>query len=226
MPTFDSTTLLGSYSTPLFTYGSVVLCQWRGAVEITGLTNARIPWPVGKRRGERGKTHVLYADLVTALKRESLAAVCYWWGVSDQTVTRWRRELGVGAMTEGTMKLKSTSAKASEALAAALKRGQAKNSDPERRRKISESKRGVPRPDHVIEAMRKGRTGKPHSTQARERMSAARRKRVTERGPDWTREEDLFLGEYPDEEVARKLSRSVGSVVARRKKLKIKPFGD
>ena len=55
MPNFDRTTLLGSYSTPLFSYGSVVQCEWRGEVVVTGLTNARILWPVGKRRGERGK---------------------------------------------------------------------------------------------------------------------------------------------------------------------------
>ena len=125
------------------------------------------------------------------------------------------------AMTEGTVRLKSASARESEAMGASRKRGQAKNSDPERRRKIAEAKRGVPRPDHVIEAMRKGRTGKPHSEEVRKKMPAARRKRVQERGPDWTREEDLYLGTYPDEVVAEKVNSTVGSVKSRRKKLKV-----
>ena len=226
MPTFDHTSLLGTYPTPLFAYGSVVQCEWRGEVEITGLTSARIPWPVGKRRGERGKTHVLYADLVTALKRESLSAVCYWWGVTPQTVTKWRWELGVGAMTEGTVKLKSTSAKESEAFAEARKRAHAKNSDPERRRRIAASKRGVPRPDHVIEAMRKGRTGKPQSAEARKRMSDAHAVRVRVPGREWSRDEDALLGEFPDEVVAVKVRRSAVAVRSRRSKLKVGRFDE
>ena len=87
MPAFDHTTLLGTYSTPRFRYGSVVQCEWRGEVVVTGLTDARIPWPVGKRRGERSKTLVLFADLVDALRRESLAAVCHWWGHTSPRIT-------------------------------------------------------------------------------------------------------------------------------------------
>lgn len=218
MPAFDHTTLLGTYATPRFTYGSVVTCEWRGDVVITGLTDARIPWPVGKWRGDRGKTHVLYADLVVALGRESLAALCHWWGITPQTVTKWRRELGIGAMTEGTVKLKSASAKSSEPLAEAQKRGQAKARDSERRRKIAEARRGKPRPDHVIEAMRKGRTGKPHSAEARRKMSEAQKRRVRVPGRAWTRDDDALLGDFPDTEVARRTNRTVAAVVARRKK--------
>ena len=103
MPTFGPSTILGTYAMPRFTYGSVVQCEWRGEVVVTGLTDARIPWPVGRRQKERGTTLVIYADLVTALRRESVSAICHWWGVSDQTVTKWRRELRIGAMTEGTV---------------------------------------------------------------------------------------------------------------------------
>lgn len=38
-------TLLGEYRTPLFAYGSSVMCEMRGEVIITGLTSAPIPGP-------------------------------------------------------------------------------------------------------------------------------------------------------------------------------------
>ena len=46
--------LLGTYQTPQFDYGSSVMCEVRGEVVITGLTNARIPWPIASCPGSRG----------------------------------------------------------------------------------------------------------------------------------------------------------------------------
>lgn len=43
-----------------------------------------------------------------------------------------------------------------------------------RRRRIAAAKRGKARPKHVIQAMRKGRKGKPHPPEVRERMRTAR----------------------------------------------------
>jgi hypothetical protein len=48
---------------------------------------------------------------------------------------------------------------------------------PERAAKIAAAKRGKPRPRHVIEAMRRGRLGKPHSAETRRKMSEAHRRR-------------------------------------------------
>jgi len=48
----------------------------------------------------------------------------------------------------------------------------------ERREKITASRRGKPRPPHVVEAMRKGRTGKPHTEEAKHKMREAHRKRL------------------------------------------------
>lgn len=42
--------LLGKYRTPHFRIGRVVLCEVRGEVKITGMTDARIPCPIGKAR--------------------------------------------------------------------------------------------------------------------------------------------------------------------------------
>lgn len=120
--------------------------------------------------------------------------------------------------------VKSVSATASEGVALGSKRGRAKNTDPERRRKIAESKRGVPRPDHVIEAMRKGRTGKPQSAETRKRMSESHGNRVRVRGRAWSRDEDALLGELTDEEVARRTKRTVAAVVSRRKKRGVEKY--
>jgi hypothetical protein len=40
--------LLGKYQTPRFRIGQTVCCQVRGKVIITGITDALIPWPMGK----------------------------------------------------------------------------------------------------------------------------------------------------------------------------------
>ena len=105
------------------------------------------------------------------MKRESSEAVACWWGITAQTVTIWRRVLKVGRYTEGTTALMS------ERLAPVLERAREAARptwySPERGEKISAALKGRPKPRHVVEAMRKGRTGKPHDEQARAKMSQA-----------------------------------------------------
>ena len=38
----------GPYKTPLFKYGSIVEDVARGDMKISGITDAPIPWPIGK----------------------------------------------------------------------------------------------------------------------------------------------------------------------------------
>ena len=154
--------LLGTYKTPRFDYGDEVECARRRDVRIVGLSSAPIPWPIGQRlpRG-RARALVLYGALAEAIRRESSEAVAHWWGVGDHVVWQMRKALGVGAVTEGTKALKSERlapvlVKAREAALPTL-------GGAERREKIAASKRGQARPAHVVEAMRKGRTGKPRS---------------------------------------------------------------
>lgn len=219
--------LLGTYRTPRFTYGSAVFCEVRGEVVITGLTSARIPWPVAKRPSCRARALAVFGGLADAIRRESASAITYWWGVSAQTVSKWRREMGVGPMTEGTSKLRSESAMDSPGVADGRLKALAKVGDPERRRKIAASKVGKPRPKHVIQAMRKGRTGKPHSEEAKKKMSEAHLRRGTlppKAGRPWSAKEDALLGQVPDELLARKTRRKVSAVVARRHLLRVEKY--
>src|SRR4051794_27994816 len=96
--------LLQSYRTPRFRLGQVVMCEVRGEVIVCGLADARIPWPVGKRG--RAKALIVYRDLARAVRRESAIAVCHWWGVTAQTVTKWRKALGVPEHNDGTRRLR------------------------------------------------------------------------------------------------------------------------
>jgi hypothetical protein len=168
--------LFGPYRTPRFRYGDIVRCEVRGEVTICGISDGPIPWPIGKRGGARSP--VVYKGLAKAVRKESGIAVCHWWSITGQTVTKWRKALGVGPVTEGTHRLKSEQG-VEHVETGGLDAAWAKARDPERCRKIAESKRGKPKPRHVIEAMRKGRTGKPHDEAARAKMrEAARRRRA------------------------------------------------
>jgi hypothetical protein len=91
----DCLDLLGTYHAPPFRVGQVVCCQVRGRVTVTGLTAARIPWPVGKKANTGRGALVVCEGLAEALRDEATSAVARWWGVSPNTVSRWRRALGI-----------------------------------------------------------------------------------------------------------------------------------
>jgi hypothetical protein len=78
-----------------------VRCQVRGEMVITGMTDAPIPWPVGKHGGGRHSL-IVYKDLAKAIRRESRPAICHWWRVSLSVVCKWRWALRIGAITAGT----------------------------------------------------------------------------------------------------------------------------
>ena len=76
--------LLGAYKTPRFRYGRVVRCAVRGEVEVVGLHEAPVPWPVGKRG--RARSLVVYKSLANAVRRESIQAVAHQWGAHRERV--------------------------------------------------------------------------------------------------------------------------------------------
>src|SRR6266536_4422729 len=65
--------LFGPYRTPVFKYGDDAFCALHGDVILCGLTAARLPWPIGKKRqkGSRARSIVLYGALAEAVRRES-----------------------------------------------------------------------------------------------------------------------------------------------------------
>jgi hypothetical protein len=73
----DRFRLLYGPTAPRFRYGSIVSCERRGDVVICGITDARIPWPVARRRGNSARSLVLYGALARAVQRESAQAVAY-----------------------------------------------------------------------------------------------------------------------------------------------------
>jgi hypothetical protein len=159
--------LLGKYKTPRFRIGQKVRCQVRGKVVITGMTYAPIPWPIAK--GGRGRhSLVVYKGLARAVRRESEQGICFWWGVKTTTVWKWRKALGVGIATLGTSRLhRETMNEIGDKMRA---RSVLKARDSERCRKITEARRGKPRPPHVVEAVRQARLGTTASAQTRQRL--------------------------------------------------------
>lgn len=99
----------GPYRTPRVKPGHAVACLMRGEVEVDGLTagpgttaeGVPLAWPYVE--GVAGKRSlILVGDLVKAVRRESVSAICRAWGVSRWQVRDWRRALGVGRYNEGT----------------------------------------------------------------------------------------------------------------------------
>jgi hypothetical protein len=210
--------LLGKYRTPRFRIGRKVLCEVRGAMVITGMTDAPILWPVGKKWPRPAFADRLQG-LSKAIRRESNQAIAHWWGVDPQTVTKWRRVLSVGIATEGTSRLhRETIEQTGEAMRAL---GVLKARDPERCRKIAETMRGKPKLPHVLEAMHAARRGSQHTEEARRRMSEAHRARGTlvPGTIPWTEEEDELVRALPTQEAVRRTRRTLSAVKARRRRL-------
>lgn len=104
MPASDRVKLHGTYRTPRFRLGAKVKCRVRGELTIIGITDARIPWPLGKH-GRGANSLVVYGYLAQALRRESVSAICHWFGVHEVTIWKWRKALGVPERNYGTRKL-------------------------------------------------------------------------------------------------------------------------
>lgn len=192
----------GKYAKPAFKIGKRANDAILGEVTIIGVTVGKIPWPVFQNKGR--KSLVLYRGLLRALQRESAGAVCYWWGVSPYTVSKWKQLLGIGK-TVGTTKLHSLTFKG-EAGERARIAGRPTLSSPERRAKISAAMLGKPRSTNG-QAEANG-----HSpNMVRERMSFAARKERRERIV-----EALRAGEHPRDVAAReKLSLGTIKLCAR-----------
>lgn len=104
MPRKTSSPLLigGPYAAPRCRVGGRLTCEIRGDVAVAGLTDAPIQWPYHHGTASR-RSLVVCGDLATAVRTEAGQAVARLWGVDRKTVQTWRRALGVGRMTPGTL---------------------------------------------------------------------------------------------------------------------------
>lgn len=213
----------GPYKTPVFRYGATVVCEVRGEVRIVGLSDDRIPWPIGRPQGTRaGRALVVYKGLARAIRKESGIAVCYWFGMAAGTASKYRGALGVEHNNEGTHRLRRELGK-SEWFAAAQRKAWSKARDPVRREKIAAARRGKPRPRHVIEAMRQANLGRPLAAATRRKQSQAHKRRGTRppaAGEPWSATEDaLVRRKLSAKEIAKRTGRTLSAVWSRRQAL-------
>src|SRR5262249_30101140 len=130
----DRFRLLGKYCMPRVRVGAFVRCLIRGEVEVVGIRDGPIPWPVCKTA--RRHARIVYAGLARAVRRESAQAVAHWRGVGQDRVWKWRKALGVGATTAGTSRLRLANCD-KPWFVAARDKSVAKAGDPARREKIA-----------------------------------------------------------------------------------------
>ena len=139
-----------------------------------GITSDPIPWPIGQTK--RAKTLVMFRDLAKALKKESATAICHWWGITEQTVTVWRKKLGISSGTLGSRKLRSAYGSHPE-FRHVLEAAQAKLKDPARAAKISAALKGRPKPKHIREMLLAARLGRKASEETKQKMREAHQRR-------------------------------------------------
>jgi hypothetical protein len=211
----------GPYRTPRFKLGSVVQDEIRGEVRITRITAGRIPWPVGIRN--RGWSLVVYGDLARAIRRESPAAVMYWWGISRRTTVVWRRALDVPPTNDGTHRLRVSYTKLPW-FKRFLHKGTLISSQPSIRTKAADAWRGKKRPEHVGRAISAALKGRPWSEKRRRKYSVAFAKQgkpIGFCGRLWTAKEDEWVRTLSPADAARKTGRSKTAIYLRRRILKV-----
>jgi hypothetical protein len=214
--------LFGPYRAPYVRKGDVVFCELRGEAVVCGMSGGRIPWPVARHK--RGKPFlIVFAGLAEAIRRESNQAVAFWWSIDKQTVSKYRKALGVPRKTEGSSRL-HRDAFLESVPPEARERGIRNASSPEANAKKSAAKLGKPRPAHLMEALARANRGRKLSQTTRRKMSATHKRRGT-RPPwlnaPWAPAEDALLGTLPDKEVARRTGRTLQAVKDRRRQLGI-----
>jgi len=217
--------LHGPYTAPRCRLGKKLFCERRGWVIVRRVSDGRVQWPEGARKGGRAVTFVLCGDLAKAVRRESNQAVCYWWGVTPQTVTKWRKALDVPRNNEGSTKVWRDNA--DEIFTPEIRaRSVAAMSTPDANAKKSAWRMGRPIHPNTLRALERSRP-KTRSLEHRRRISDAHRRRGTRpprAGRPWTAEEDSLLGTMPDEVIVHRTGRILGAVYSRRQILRIPSF--
>jgi hypothetical protein len=172
-----------------------------------------------------GLSMILCGDLVKAVRRESNLAICHWWGVTPQTVSKRRKALNVPQVNEGTARLYRDYAP--ERLPPEVQEWAREAArSPDARAKLAAARRGKPMHPKVVAAFKAQRHRKP-SPPSGQKMSETHRRRRSRPGgigAAWKEAEDALLGTMPDEEVAARTGRTLCAVRVRRAKLDIDFF--
>lgn len=104
LPTLSPPELMGGpYKTPACREGGWVMDEVHGLVQVNGFSEGRLSWPTRKRPLGGPRALALTEELVRAIRLESAVAVSYWWGISTNTVRKFRRLLHVPRNTPGTI---------------------------------------------------------------------------------------------------------------------------
>jgi hypothetical protein len=199
--------------------GRALTCESRDDdVIVVGYSDARIPWPVGQRRGRGDRALVVYGRLADTVRRESNQVVGFWFGVTPQTVSKWKKALDVPRANAGTHRLHHDVA-LEPGVAAGREKARAKSGDPERRERIAAARRGKPRPAGMMEALAEANRGKTLGEETRRKMSEAHGRRGTQppaAGRPWAAEEGELVRTPPAGEAARHTGRTLTAVYDRR----------
>jgi hypothetical protein len=217
--------LYGPYVPPKCRLGDKLACEHRGReVKMRALTDAPIQWPSAVASGSMSP--ILCGDLIRAVRLESEIAVAHHWGVSPQTVYKWRRALGVPEMNEGSSRLYS--AYVPEKFTPEVRAmGKEAMKSPEVGAKIRAALAGRPLHPNMI-AGRQQAIHQPKSDGWKRKMSERMREHWFNseqhgRPPchRWTKEEVDLLGTDTDPAVARVLGLPTPIVHGKRRRLGI-----
>ena len=103
MPANNTKLIFGPYRPPRCRIGGHLRCAIRGVVIVRGMSDTPIQWPITHRHAiDKRPSLILCGDMVKAIRQESASAVAHHFGVTAQTVTKWRKALGVDRQTPGT----------------------------------------------------------------------------------------------------------------------------
>jgi hypothetical protein len=207
----------GSYRTPRFQMGAVVEDEVRGSVRIVKMTDAPLPWPIGKAADGR-LALVVYSGLARAVRRESGIAVCRWWGASWYHVNKWRRALGVPSTNEGTYRLRLAFTQTPR-FRQIQNMSWATNGTPERRAAQSLRQTGMKMSEQARRNNSLAHMGILNSKATRRKLSLAHKRRGTwppAAGKPWTKDELALLRTLPAIEVFRQTDRTYSDVTSMR----------
>jgi hypothetical protein len=192
----------GPYRPPKLPRGGFLKCAVRGKTRVCGYSNGLIPWPVSWRHP---KQLIVCGDLLEALRRESVRAIVFHFGISHATASKLRTLLGIERYNAGSMRLfwrNVNLARTDEA-----------------RKKMSRAREGKPSRESARDRERLRRIQRrPKPEVWKRKMSALwqKRFRLVGRPKRWTKQELAMIGTRPDREVARMLGRSVAAVRAKK----------